>query len=57
MEGFGEAREIKMYRCLRCGNVFSLEDQERLPGIRCPQCGFRIFEKVRLPIPKRVKAV
>jgi DNA-directed RNA polymerase subunit P len=57
MELSSEAYDIKIYRCLRCGNVFSREDQERLPGVRCPQCGFRIFEKKRLPVPKRLQAV
>ncbi|ABL77916.1 TFIIB-type zinc ribbon-containing protein [Thermofilum pendens] len=48
---------LKTYRCLRCGQVFTKEEQERLPGVRCPYCGFRIVEKVRLPVPKRVKAL
>ena len=49
--------EEKVYRCLRCGYVFSRKEQEILPGFRCPMCGFRIVEKVRPAAPKRVKAV
>ncbi len=49
--------EEKVYRCLRCGYVFSRKEQEILPGFRCPMCGFRIVEKVRPPAPKRVRAV
>uniref|UniRef100_A0A7C4H691 DNA-directed RNA polymerase subunit Rpo12 n=1 Tax=Thermofilum pendens TaxID=2269 RepID=A0A7C4H691_THEPE len=47
--------EEKVYRCLRCGSVFSKKDQI-LPGSRCPICGFRIYEKVRPNVPKRLKA-
>ncbi len=49
--------EEKIYRCMRCGRVFSKSEMETLPGIRCPYCGFRIVEKIRPEIPKRVKAV
>jgi len=49
--------EAKIYRCMRCGRVFSKLEMETLPGIRCPYCGFRIVEKIRPAIPKRVKAL
>ncbi|MGB9708712.1 MAG: DNA-directed RNA polymerase subunit P [Infirmifilum sp.] len=47
----------KPYKCLQCGREFTREEVLMLPGFRCPYCGFRIVEKTRPPIPKRVKAI
>ncbi|MEZ0345101.1 MAG: DNA-directed RNA polymerase subunit P [Infirmifilum sp.] len=49
--------EEKIYRCMQCGKEFSLKEIIALPGFRCPYCGFRIVEKTRPVIPKRVRAV
>jgi len=46
----------KMYMCLRCGKLFSKEDMELTPGVRCPKCGYRIILKTRSPAAKRIKA-
>ncbi|MCC6058987.1 MAG: DNA-directed RNA polymerase subunit P [Thermofilum sp.] len=51
------SEDEKVYRCLRCGSVFSKKEQEILPGFRCPHCGFKIVEKVRPAVPKRVRAL
>ncbi len=50
------AGEEKVYKCLHCGRVFSREELETLPGVRCPYCGFRIVEKIRPPGVRKVKA-
>lgn len=42
-----------MYKCLQCGKVV---DMVLSGSIRCPSCGFKVFEKVRDPITKTVKA-
>ncbi|QOJ78116.1 DNA-directed RNA polymerase subunit P [Infirmifilum lucidum] len=47
----------KIYRCIRCGRGFSQDELRILPGLRCPYCGFRVIEKTRPPMPKRVRAV
>jgi len=54
--GFSPEDE-KVYKCLRCGAVFSKKDQEILPGFRCPHCGFKIIEKIRPSVPKRARAL
>jgi DNA-directed RNA polymerase subunit P len=45
------------YRCGRCSRVFTLEELQRLPWVRCPYCDSRIIYKVRPPVIKRIKAV
>ncbi|RLE85937.1 MAG: DNA-directed RNA polymerase subunit P [Thermoprotei archaeon] len=47
----------RIYRCLKCGRIFSREEMETLPGVRCPYCGHKVIIKIRPPIAKRVKAV
>lgn len=44
-----------MYKCIDCGKEVELE----LKGarkIQCPYCGYRILEKMRPTVPKRVEA-
>ncbi|MCD6479746.1 DNA-directed RNA polymerase subunit P [Candidatus Bathyarchaeota archaeon] len=45
-----------VYECLRCGSRVAYSELERYVSFRCPQCGYRIFRKVRPPVVKRVKA-
>lgn len=40
-----------MWRCVKCGR-----EVEEIRVIKCPYCGYRIFEKIRPPVVKRVKA-
>ncbi|HYL66591.1 MAG TPA: RNA polymerase Rbp10 [Nitrosopumilaceae archaeon] len=45
-----------VYSCLRCGTQVSQSELSRLPEIKCI-CGFRVFNKLRPPIVKTVKAL
>jgi len=54
MEEKGGAGPI--YECVRCGNRVYLSQLEKYVSFRCPECGYRIFKKVRPSIVKRVKA-
>ena len=45
-----------LYECVRCGKKVYLSELERYISFRCPECGYRIFKKVRPSIVKRVKA-
>lgn len=45
-----------VYSCLRCGTQVSQSELSRLPEIKCI-CGFRVFNKLRPPIVKTLKAV
>ena len=45
-----------VYSCLRCGTQVSQYELSRLPEIKCI-CGFRVFNKLRPPIVKTVKAI
>lgn len=45
-----------VYSCLRCGTQVSQSELSRLPEIKCI-CGFRVFNKLRPPIVKTVKAI
>jgi DNA-directed RNA polymerase subunit RPC12/RpoP len=47
-------REI-MYKCLNCGKDVDI-DLDKSKKIQCPYCGYRILEKKRPPVIKRVKA-
>lgn len=51
------SQEELIYECLKCNRLFSKEEMETLPGVRCPYCGHRVIMKVRPPIAKRVKSV
>ncbi len=42
-----------MYKCLQCGKTV---DVIFSGAVRCPGCGFKIFEKLRAPITKTIKA-
>ena len=44
-----------VYSCLRCGTQVSQSELSRLPEIKCI-CGFRVFNKLRPPIVKSIKA-
>ncbi|ADN50235.1 DNA-directed RNA polymerase subunit P [Vulcanisaeta distributa] len=52
----GEAASRKIYMCLRCGRVFSLEDMIT-PGVHCPYCGYRIIVKIRSFQTKRISHI
>ena len=52
-ETTGEVASRKMYMCLRCGRVFSIEDMIT-PGVHCPYCGYRIIVKIRSFQTKRI---
>jgi|GEM_PF-510417 len=45
-----------IYECVRCGNRVHLSELEKYVSFRCPECGYRVFKKVRPSIVKRVKA-
>jgi DNA-directed RNA polymerase subunit P len=45
-----------VYSCLRCGTQVSQSELSRLPEIKCI-CGFRVFNKLRPPIVKTIKAI
>ncbi len=45
-----------IYSCLRCGTKVQNSELSRLPEIKCI-CGFRVFNKVRAPIVKSIKAI
>ncbi len=55
-EAMGEAASRKIYMCLRCGRVFSLEDMIT-PGVHCPYCGYRIIVKIRSFQTKRISHI
>ncbi len=44
-----------MYKCLNCGKDVEI-DLEKAKKIICPFCGYRILEKSRPPVLKRVHA-
>jgi DNA-directed RNA polymerase subunit P len=44
------------YECINCGTKVEYRELEKYITFKCPQCGYRIFRKVRPPIIKRVKA-
>jgi DNA-directed RNA polymerase subunit RPC12/RpoP len=44
-----------MYKCLNCGKEVKIE-LKSAKKIICPFCGFRIIEKSRPPVAKRVEA-
>lgn len=45
-----------LYECVKCGSRIYLSELEKYVSFRCPECGYRIFKKVRPSIVKRVKA-
>ncbi len=44
-----------VYKCLNCGKDVEIE-LHKAKKIICPYCGFRILEKKRPPVAKRVIA-
>ncbi|MEM1538056.1 MAG: DNA-directed RNA polymerase subunit P [Candidatus Nezhaarchaeales archaeon] len=44
------------YKCGKCKRVFSKEELESMPGIRCPFCNGRILYKVRPNVVIKIKA-
>lgn len=49
------------YVCVHCGKLVTAEELSKLPSLMCPNCGQRIFAKVRAPpqtgFLRKVKAV
>ena len=45
-----------VYECMRCGTPVTNNELSKLPEIKCI-CGFRVFNKLRPPIVKTVKAL
>jgi len=45
------------YKCLKCGLTFKGEELILRDRIACPRCGFKVIQKVRPPVVKRVKTV
>ncbi|MCX8195653.1 MAG: DNA-directed RNA polymerase [Acidilobaceae archaeon] len=49
------------YVCVSCGKIVSAEELVTLPSLMCPNCGQRIFAKLRAPRAsghlKKVKAI
>jgi DNA-directed RNA polymerase subunit RPC12/RpoP len=43
------------YKCLNCGKVVEV-DLQKAKKIICPYCGYRILEKKRPSLPRRVMA-
>ncbi|MEM2223756.1 MAG: DNA-directed RNA polymerase [Acidilobaceae archaeon] len=37
------------YVCVNCGKIVSLDELLRLPNLMCPECGHRVFAKLRAP--------
>jgi DNA-directed RNA polymerase subunit RPC12/RpoP len=52
----GEILADAMYECTRCGTNVSGKELSVLPDPICPNCGYRIFRKMRGPTGKHVKA-
>jgi len=50
------ARFNVIYSCMRCGTQVTQAELSRLPEIKCI-CGFRVFNKLRPPVVKTVKAI
>jgi len=49
------AKEISYgYKCLNCGKDIGV-DLQKAKKIICPYCGYRILEKKRPQVPKKVK--
>ncbi|MBI4021579.1 MAG: DNA-directed RNA polymerase subunit P [Candidatus Aenigmarchaeota archaeon] len=44
------------YQCLNCGKQVDL-DLKAAKKIQCSYCGYRILEKLRPPVAKRLSAV
>ena len=45
-----------VYSCMRCGTPVTQSELSRLPEIKCI-CGFRVFNKLRPPVVKSLKAI
>jgi len=45
-----------VYECMSCKNRVSYAKLMTYISFRCPECGFKIFRKVRAKIVKHVKA-
>lgn len=43
------------YKCLNCGKAVEI-DLQKAKKIICPYCGYRILEKKRPSLPKKVLA-
>jgi DNA-directed RNA polymerase subunit RPC12/RpoP len=47
---------MHMYKCLGCGKVIKI-DLASSGKIICPSCGYRIVEKMRPKVAKKIEAV
>ncbi|MCD6496435.1 MAG: DNA-directed RNA polymerase subunit P [Candidatus Aenigmarchaeota archaeon] len=45
-----------MYKCLLCGRKIDIDIQSA-DKIICPSCGYRILEKERPPVVRKVESV
>ncbi|MCS7106733.1 MAG: DNA-directed RNA polymerase [Acidilobaceae archaeon] len=49
------------YVCVNCGKIVSMDELVALPNLMCPNCGQRIFSKLRAPRAsghlKKVRAI
>jgi DNA-directed RNA polymerase subunit RPC12/RpoP len=43
-----------MYRCWRCGKKVEIDSDKM--GMKCPNCGCKIFYKERVTIAKKIRA-
>ena len=46
-----------MYMAWRCLNPQCRKKIDKIDVIKCPYCGYRIFQKDRPPVVKKVKAI
>lgn len=46
---------MDMYRCISCRREVKVEPKTT-PKIQCPYCGYRIIEKMRPKIVKKLRA-
>jgi len=45
------------YECLRCRATFKGQEMLNMDRLACPNCGYKIIQKVPAPIVKRVRAI
>ncbi|MBI4181523.1 MAG: DNA-directed RNA polymerase subunit P [Candidatus Aenigmarchaeota archaeon] len=45
-----------LYKCINCGKEVDL-DLKAAKKVQCAYCGYRILEKIRPPVVKRVQAM
>jgi DNA-directed RNA polymerase subunit RPC12/RpoP len=45
---------MTLYKCFNCRKIVDIEINKQ--GFKCPECGGKIFFKLRPSTPKRIKA-